>query len=142
MANKYRELKTKLEEKINSLPIKYAFSREQLDQLLKEWGVDVTQIESMGYGAFIKTADKEMVKKAFDDIDAERKAAIAADETGMGFIYDMFLYELRNHEYAYTGDSEDTVDSLGLTYKEIEADARLKKGFEAACRKAIKEDCF
>ena len=45
----------------------------------------------------------------------ELQAAIDADPTGEGFIKDMFLYELENHEYSYTGTAEDALDSLGLT---------------------------
>ena len=39
-------------------------------------------------------------------------AAIAEDKTGDGFLYQMFLCELDNHEYGGTGGSKDTADAL------------------------------
>ena len=52
----------------------------------------------------------------------------------------MFDYELRNHEFGYTGEYEDTLDALGYTWKDIEADKRLKNGLTLAARKIMKED--
>ena len=61
-------------------------------------------------------------------------AAIAEDKTGEGFIYEMFFCELDNHEYGYTGDSENTLYALGYTMRQVMADKRLLRGFEKACR--------
>ena len=63
--------------------------------------------------------------------------AIAADETGEGFIFEMCLYELDNHEYGYTMDTEDTLDALGYTVEEVLGNPRLKRGIE----KAVTEIC-
>ena len=53
----------------------------------------------------------------------------------MGFIYDMFLYELRNHEYQLTEDEGDALDALGLTWDDINTNPALKSGLEkASCR--------
>ncbi len=60
----------------------------------------------------------------------ELQAAIDADPTGEGFIKDMFLYELENHEYSYTGTAEDALDSLGLTYENVAEDPRLARGLD------------
>ena len=54
---------------------------------------------------------------------------------GTGYIYQMFLYELANHEYGYTGDVTDTLDALGLTEDEIANSKPLLHGLN----KAIKE---
>ena len=64
----------------------------------------------------------------------EVEAAIKADETGDGFIKDMFLYELRNHEYTYTCEVEETVESCGFTIEQVENDKRLLHGLEAAAK--------
>lgn len=58
--------------------------------------------------------------------------AIAADPDGTGFVYEMFLYEMDNHEYGYTGDLEDTLDALGMTIEEIAASEKLMAGLEKA----------
>lgn len=52
----------------------------------------------------------------------------------------MFLTELENHEYSYTGDAEDTLDALGYTIDEIYADDLLRHGFEKAIQRAAMED--
>ena len=58
----------------------------------------------------------------------ELKEAIASDATGEGFIFDMFLYELDNHEYGYTGDTTDALEALGFTAQEVVDDPRLNRG--------------
>lgn len=53
--------------------------------------------------------------KTFDRLHEELQAAIAQDTTGSGFIYEMFLCELADHEYGYTQDVGETLDALGYT---------------------------
>ena len=65
------------------------------------------------------------------------EAAISDYKTGDVFIYQMFLYELDNHEYGYTGDSEETLDALDYTMEQVQADARLLHGFEKARKKIL-----
>jgi len=50
------------------------------------------------------------------------------------FVYDMFDYELGNHEYNYTQDITDTLDSLGLTYEEVEGNELLLKCLKRAIK--------
>jgi hypothetical protein len=47
----------------------------------------------------------------FDRHEAEWNIAIQDEE----FVFEMFNYELANHEYSYTGDLTDTLEALGLT---------------------------
>ena len=67
--------------------------------------------------------------------EAERKAAMQDDE----YLFTMFNYELANHEYSYTGDLDDTLDALGLTIEEINADPRMADALKRAI--AVQEDC-
>lgn len=145
MSNAYRELKEKQQEEFNKFPLGAAFSNEQFKEMMEKWGLkekDTDKIISLGAGAFIRKADKE----AFLDLNrrhtAQLKEAIAADETGEGFIYQMFYYELANHEYGYTGDLEDTLDVLGYTAEEINADERLLRGLNKAADEIMAHDCF
>lgn len=62
----------------------------------------------------------------------ERKDAITADETGEGFVYQMFRNELANHEYGWTGDPEETLEALGMTWEEVQNSEKLLKGFNRA----------
>lgn len=73
-----------------------------------------------------------MIQDTFNRHEAELEAAIEEDKTGEGFIYEMFLYELENHEYGYTRDTEDTLAALGYTADEVLGTPRLKRGIEKA----------
>ena len=72
--------------------------------------------------------------------DNELKEAIAADLTGTEFIYEMFVYEMANHEYGYTGDPEDTLNALGFSLEDVANDNRLTAGFLKAKAEIMAED--
>ena len=57
-------------------------------------------------------------------------------------IFDMFLQELENHEYSYTGDVQEALDALGITPQYMEAMPQLMTGLSLACNKAMQHDCF
>ena len=50
----------------------------------------------------------------------------------------MFNYELANHEYCITLDVEETIQSIGLTLKEVRENENLRLGL----KKAIKEQRY
>lgn len=139
--NKYAELRNRQQEEFNALPLGFAFGDKQFEEMMKKWGLDpekdLDKIYSVGYGGYIQKKDAELLHKTRERHDAEMEAAIEADKTGEDFIYQMFLYELDNHEYGYTGDTEDTLDALGYTAEEVLGDPRLKRGIE----KAVTEIC-
>lgn len=62
------------------------------------------------------------------------EAAKASDKDGTGFLYQMFLFELDNHEYGYTGEYEDALESLGLTMKDVHKSVRLTRALEKAAK--------
>lgn len=144
--NKYAELRKRQQEEFNALPLGFAFGDKQFEEMMKKWGLtvnDTDKIVSIGYNGFIQKKDKELLVRTTKRHKDEMREAKAADETGDGFIYEMFYYELHNHEYGYTGDAEGALDALGYTWEQIEADKRLKHGFEKAAKKIMKEeDCF
>lgn len=134
--NKYAELRQRQQEEFNALPLGFAFSQKQFDEMMRGWGLDpekdTGKIYSIGAGGYVQKKDADLLHQTRERHDAELAAAIEADKTGDGFIYEMFLYELDNHEYGYTGESEDTLDALCLTAQEVAADKRLLRGFEKA----------
>jgi len=134
--SRYSEMKRRHQEAVNALPLKFAFSDEQFERAMAELGLkptDTDKICGLGMGGFYAKADAELVLKTFEDTKKELDDAIADDKTGEGFIYEMFLHELRNHEYGYTFDSSDTLEALGYTYEDIENDKRLATGLKKAC---------
>lgn len=142
--NRYQELRARQQKEFNAFPIHFAFGAEQTEKKFEELGITSEnakeKIVLVGAGGFIMKSDKdaflEMVKRHREELDN----AISNDETGEGFIYEMFLYELRNHEYGYTGETEDTLDSLGYTYDDIERDSRLSAGLKKAMRTIEKQE--
>ena len=139
--NKYSELRQKQQEEFNALPLGFAFSQKQFDEMMRGWGLnpekDLDKILRIPGGGYVQKKDADLLHKTRERHDAEMAAAIAEDTTGEGFIYQMFLYELDNHEYGYTRDTEDTLDALGYTAEEVLGDPRLKRGIE----KAVTEIC-
>ena len=66
--------------------------------------------------------------------------AIKGDKTGHEFIYDMFNYELGNHEYCYTGSTEQTLEALGLPLEEVKKNPALLAGLKKGI--ANQSDCW
>ena len=140
--NKYAELRQRQQEEFDALPLGFAFGRKQFDEMMRGWGLDpekdTGKIYSIGAGGYVQKKDADLLHQTRERHDKELADAISADETGEGFIYQMFLCELDNHEYGYTGDSEDTLDALGLTAQEVAADQRLLRGFVKAKNEILK----
>lgn len=138
MSNKYSELREKQQKDIDSFPFMWAFNRKQFDEGMAKLGLSPTdrdKILSIGAGGYIRKNDRDALFEMFDRHRKELEEAIAGDPTGDGFIFDMFNYELANHEYGYTGNPESTLDSLGMTMEEIKADERLLHGWKLAVKR-------
>ena len=135
--NAYKEMKDRHSKELNEFPMFFAFSQEQFDEGMKKFGLDPSakdQICSTGFGGFIKKSDSEKLNEMFVRHADEMADAIEADQTGEGFIYEMFDYELANHEYGYTRDISDALNALCLTVDEVNADQRLLHGLKKACK--------
>lgn len=131
--NKYMELKNKIQKEVDEFPMGFAFSNEQFEKMKEELGVkEDSELLSIGAGGFIRKTDKETFNELFNNKAKRIDEAIAEDKTGEGFIKDMFLYELANHEYCITYDLEDTLYALDLTYDEVMNDERLLRGLTLA----------
>lgn len=133
--NRYKELRDRQQAEFNKFPIKFAFCNEQFERGMKELGLkptDVDEVYKTDGGGFYRRDDAPTLHEMMARFDKEMKDEIAADKDGAGFVYDMFLYELRNHEYGYTWETEETLECLGYTAEQVEADPKLRNGFEKA----------
>lgn len=142
MMNQYQILKDRQQKEFNAFPMGAAFSQKQFDEMMAKWGLlpaDTDKILHIGGGCYIRKTDRDAFHELVDKLDREKQEAIAADTTGDGIIKDMFLYELANHEYCITYDLDDTLDALGLTVEEINADPRLLRGLEKALKQYLKD---
>ena len=139
--NTYQEMKDRQQKEFDAFPVGAAFSNQQFKDMMKKWGLtvnDTDKIISIGGGCYIRKADKETFCALINSFNKEQENAIAQDTTGDGFIFDMFVYELANHEYCITYDLEDTLDALGLTAEQINADKRLTHGLNKAIKHYLK----
>ena len=137
----YKEQKDRHQLETNSLPIFFAFSNKQLLEELNKIGLtlkDTDKIYKMPGGGFHKKTDSKIIKEMFDRHEAEFAESVKADKTGEGFIFEMFDYELGNHEYCYTYDVTDTLEYLGYTEEEILSNPALLNGLTLA-KKAQRE---
>ena len=141
--NKYRELKERQQKEVDAFPIGACFSQEQFEKMMNKWGLtvdDTDKIVSIGGGCYIRKTDVTAFNELFERIAKEKQEAIDGDETGDGFIKDMFIYELANHEYCITYDYEDTLDALDLTLEQVLNTPKLKHGL-AVARKEYLANC-
>ena len=135
---KYLELKQKQEKEVNEFPLGFAFSKEQFEEMMEKFGLDkndTDKIYSLGGGCYVKKSDAEAMDKMSLRHKEERENAIDDNKTGTGYVYEMFAYELANHEYCITYDLEETLDSLGLTIDEINNNKNLLNGLKKALKK-------
>jgi hypothetical protein len=135
MGNRYNELRNSNQKRFNKVPMIFAFGEAQLAEAMVEAGLkpsDTDKIVSTGYGGYIKKEDMHLLTSVTKQNAEELQEAKDADTTGEGFIYEMFKYELANHEFGYTYELEDTLEALDLTMKQILSDKRLKAGLEKA----------
>jgi hypothetical protein len=132
---KYLKLKEKHQKEINDFPFGFAFSNEQFKDMMKKFGLkekDTDKIYSIGAGGYIRKTDSEAMHNMFKRHREEIENEIKNDKDGTGFIYEMFRYELSNHEYCVTYDIEPTLDALGLTLDEINKHQNLVMGLKKA----------
>jgi hypothetical protein len=133
--NRYCEMMDRQQKEFNNFPNGAAFSDEQLELVEQKLGVDKKDLVCVGYGMFICKSDLNAFKQMMANFKIEFDKAIEDDETGDGFVYDMFKYELENHEYCITCDIEETANALGFTVDEIFDNPKLSYG----CAKAVRD---
>ena len=136
--NKYQELREKQQAEVNAFPMFFAFNQKQFEEGMQSLGLkptDTKKIYKLGNtGGFYRKSDSAAFHEMFRRHTKELEDAITSDPTGDGFIFDMFDYELANHEYNYTHDPEPTLDALGLTMEQVRAEPRLFHGWKKATR--------
>jgi len=141
--NKYVEMRERHNQEITDFPMFFAFSKEQLAEGMRRIGLhpdDSGQIFHIGAGGFCRKSDKPLLSEMFDRHETEIAEAIAADDNGDGFVFDMFNTELANHEYVYTHDVSDTLRALGYSAKSIAKDDKLKYGLIKAIKAQLNTD--
>ncbi len=142
--NRYRELRARQQAEFNALPLGWAFNQKQFDEMMLKWGLDpekdTDKIYGFGGGGFVQKKDADEIRQSIDRLTAELQSEIDNDPTGEGFVYEMFLEELEDHEYSYTHDLTDTLDCLGYTLDDIDKNSKLRLGLAKAISVCEKSD--
>lgn len=140
----YRELRERQQREFNELPLGFAFSITQFNEMMERWGLDpvndTEKIHLIPGGGYIQKKDRDHLIDTLARFDTELQAAKDSDLDGTGFLYQMFRYELANHEYAYTGELDDTLDSLGITMDEINGSPAMTAALHNAIRAITGEE--
>ena len=137
----YSDLLHRHQKEVNAFPIKWAFSDSQFNQAMRELGLDPRDTDAIigiGGGGFMRKSDNEAFHAMLDRHQQERAEAIASDKDGTGYLYEMFLYELGNHEYIFTFDPDETFSACGVTAEQVENDPVMKLAFATAKRDYLK----
>ena len=122
--NLYLDYKRKVEKDIEEFPMAFAFSDKQLKEGLDKLGVSSkSEVISIGYGGFIRKSDKQKFIEMNERHENKKKELMKNEK----FVYQMFRYELANHEYVIRRDYTDTLDALGLTMDDINNNPMWKK---------------
>lgn len=136
--NEYVALRERQQQEVNDFPMVFAFNHQQFIEGMHQLGLkatDTDKVYSLGnLGGIYRKSDAEALHAMIDRHASELEAGIKSDTDGTGFAYDMFRYELANHEYCVTYDLEPTLDACGLTIIEVNDSPILKKALNAAKR--------
>lgn len=85
----YRELRDRQQKEFNELPLGFAFSDKQFDEMMGKWGLDpekdLDKIYRIPGGGFIQKKDHKHFHEVLDRHNAEMEAAKAADEMEQDF---------------------------------------------------------
>lgn len=146
--NAYEQLRQKQQEEFDAFPIHFAFGQEQIDRKIKELKLSkdpkkrAEQIVPIGAGGFVLKKDFPAFAEMCKRHSRQRIEAMAEGEKGGTYLYDMFRTELVNHEYGLTVDVSDTLESLGLTEKDLAEKPALKEALDRAAADIRKEEGF
>ena len=138
----YTELKKKHMKETEKFPLEFAFGGQQFKEMMVskfnlDPAKDLDKVVSLGSGIYLKKADVGAYKEMCFRHRKEIRDAIDSDESGEGFVCQMFYTKLVNTEYGYTGDAEDALAALGYSYSKVKKDPKLWAGFQMACEKAM-----
>lgn len=136
----YDELRAKHQEKVNSLPMYFAFSDAQFEELMQKLGYQekekfLNDICTIGAGSIVLKKDLDAILKTFQENEKEMEKAFENDE----FLQSAFEFELGNHEYIITYDITDTLEALGISFKEYNENERMKKLMNQAIKNYKKD---
>ena len=138
----YERLMLRHSEEINSLGIYYAFgSKAEIEeQLIQKANVkSLDELEPVLWGGWMRKGESHKFYDALKRQAQELKQAILSTTASDGLAYQAFYYEIVNHECAYTGNYEDALRVLPVSWREIQNTPVLREAWSKAKKRAIAE---
>jgi len=126
--NNYKEFKDRQQKEFNEFPMFFAFDDKQFEEGLNKLNCTKDDLLSIGGGGFITKANRE----SFGDLHIKHYEEFKKAKEDEQFLYEMFLYELANHEYCITRDPTDTLECVGIAEEELENNTKIKTAFKKA----------
>lgn len=142
--NDYLEMTARHQKEWNNFPMFFAFNDKQFAEGMKKLGLnpkDTKKIYRLSdTGGYYRKSDAAALREMIDRQNREMEEAIASDTDGTGFAFDMFYYELSNHEYCITYDISETLNALGYeSINEVKKNEQLFKALENARARYLEE---
>lgn len=119
--NAYQQLKSRQQARVDAFPLGAAFSDKQFTEMMKyRFGLQDTpedrqKIISLGYGVFIRKSDKEAYVALMNGIKKELEEFLEDDANFIAACE----YEYANHECQISGDWEEGLFPLGLSFETL-----------------------
>ena len=104
------EMKKAHKAMIDAFPMHFAFGQKQLDEELAKMGVGVDDVVSIGAGGFILKSDVKAYVEMFKVIRQEEDEFKKEEKN----LVNLICSELRDHEYGYTCDLEESLAAAGV----------------------------
>lgn len=128
----YKKYKENRQEDFNKLPIYWAFGEQQFKELLQKLNLkdtpeDLKKLVNIGCGGLMLKSDLYLLKNHNETFSKEKLLFWLTHN--FKFAYSALQYEMANHEYYYTGDITDTLESLDITSKDIQKNGYLKLAY-------------
>lgn len=137
----YKQYKENRQKDFNKLPIYWAFGEQQFKELLQKLNLkdtpqDLKKLVNIGCGGLMLKSDLPLLKNHNQTYSSD--TLIFWLTHNFKFAYDALFYEMNNHEYYYTYEITDTLQSLGLSFEDIEKNAYLKLAYLRARKDYLK----
>ena len=132
----YQELKLRHEKEVNALPLGFAFSNEQFEEMKAKLGVkENSELYRLGNtGGFYRKVDSELIHGTFKRHAEERKDAIfSSNGIHTDYAQSMFYYEMCNHEFAINWEGKaEVLAACDITEEQLNSVPELKQAWNAA----------
>ena len=132
----YQELKTRQQKEVDALPLGFAFSEKQFEEMKAKLGVKKnSELYRLGNtGGFYRKIDTDLIIGTFKRHQEERQNAIfTANGINTVYVQSMIYYEMCNHEFAINHDGrEEVLEACNLTEELLDKHSELKNAWNAA----------